>query len=109
MEAIKNTQWSEEHAIEFIRKLRDDLLKDFLDERYIKEYLSLHYNVKELSNIKIEFIKKEVKELLLAPVDRQHYESLLKSMEDFEGAASVEGDHHLFYAEIETVLMRYLY
>ena len=109
MEAIKNTQWSEENAIELIRKLRDDLLKDFLDERYLKEYLSLHYNVKELSNVKIEFIKKEVKELLLAPVDKQHYEPLLKTMEEGDGAAAVEEDNHLFYAEIEKVLIRYLY
>ena len=108
MEATKNTQPPEETGVELIRKMRDDLLKDFLDERYIKEYLALKYNVKELSNIKIEFIKKGVKELLLIPVDILHYESMLTTPRESEGVVSVEGNQ-LFYAEIEKVLMRYLY
>lgn len=108
MKAIKKTQPTEEAGVELIRKLRDDLLKDFLDERYIKEYLASKYNVKELSNIKIEFIKKGVKELLLVPVDILHYESILTTLNESDGVVSAEGNQ-LFYAEIEKVLMRYLY
>lgn len=108
MEAIKNTRPPEETGIEMIQRRRDDLFKDFLDERYIKEYLALKYNVKDLSNVKIEFIKKGVKELLLVPVDVRHYESIFATIIESEGVVSTEGNQ-LFYAEIEKVLMRYLY
>jgi hypothetical protein len=109
MEAVKNTQWSEENSVELIRKLRNDLLKDFLDERFLKEYISSHYNVRELSNVKIEFIKKELKELLLAPLDLGHYESIFTHLKETDSASLGEGNDQLFYAEIEKVLKRYIY
>lgn len=109
MEAVKNTQWTEENSVDLIRKLRNDLLKDFLDERYLKEYISLHYNVKELSNVKIEFIKKELKELLQAPLDLGHYESILTNLKETDSSSLGEGSDQLFYAEIEKVLKRYIY
>ena len=61
MEAIKK---SHENNIDLIQKIRNDLMKDFLDERYLREYLSAHYHLREISNVKVEFIKKELKELL---------------------------------------------
>jgi hypothetical protein len=38
--AIIHTKWSDEAIIDLIRQLRNDLIKDFLDERFLKEYLS---------------------------------------------------------------------
>jgi hypothetical protein len=109
MEAVKNPQWTEENSVDLIRKLRNDLLKDFLDERYLKEYIAAHYNVKELSNVKIEFIKKELKELLQTPLDLSHYEAILTNLKETDSASLGEGNDQLFYADIEKVLKRYMY
>ena len=105
MEAIKQ---SSESNIDLIQKIRNDLVKDFLDERYMKEYLAEHYHVRELSNVKVEFIKKELKELLQLPLDQAHYEALLTRLKETDATTLEDGEEHLFYAEIEKVLRRYV-
>ena len=62
-----NTQWTDENIIDLVRKLRNDLIKDFLDERMLNEYMATQFRVKDLSPVKLEFIKKELKELLISP------------------------------------------
>jgi hypothetical protein len=79
MEAIKHSQ---ENNVDLIQKIRNDLVKDFLDERYLKEYLAEHYHVRELSNVKVEFIKKELKDLLQVPLDTKHYDALLTRLNE---------------------------
>lgn len=105
METIKKDY---ENNIDLIQKIRNDLVKDFLDERYLKEYLSDHYHVRELSNVKVEFIKKELKELLQVPLDQSHYDSLLTRLKETDATSLADGDDQLFYAEIEKVLRRYV-
>jgi len=105
MEAI---QKSHENNIDLIQKIRNDLVKDFLDERFMKEYLAEHYHVRELSNVKVEFIKKELKELLLVPLDESHYNALLTRLKETDATSLADGDDQLFYAEIERVLRRYV-
>jgi hypothetical protein len=97
-----NTQWTDESIIELVRKLRNDLIKDFLDERFLKEYIASHFRVRELSNVKIEFIKKELKELLISPVNTAHYQLT-------DSAALTENNEQLFYKEIENLFKRYIY
>lgn len=105
MEAIKNSQ---ENNIDLIQKIRNDLVKDFLDERFLKEYLATHYHVRELSNVKVEFIKKELKDLLQVPLDTVHYDALLTRLNETDATTLADGDDQLFYAEIEKVLRRYV-
>ena len=105
MEAIKQ---GHESNIDLIQKIRNDLVKDFLDERFLKEYLADHYHVRELSNVKVEFIKKELKELLQLPLDQVHYEPLLTRLQDTDATSLVDEEEHLFYTEIEKVLRRYV-
>jgi len=104
-----NTQWTDESILDLVRKLRNDLIKDFLDERYLKQYVAEHFGVRELSNIKIEFIKKDLKELLIAPVDIYHYQTLINQIKHTDSAALTEMNEKLFYREIENLLKKYLY
>ena len=105
MEALKK---SHENNIDLIQKIRNDLVKDFLDERFMKEYLAEHYHVREMSNVKVEFIKKELKELLQVPLDLVHYDALLSRLKDTDATTLEDGEEHLFYTEIEKVLRRYV-
>lgn len=103
-----NTQWSDERILELVRKLRNDLIKDFLDERHLKEYVFSQFKVNDLSNIKIEFIKKDLKELLISPVNTNHYQGLIDQIRETDSAGLSENDA-LFYKELEYIFKRYMY
>ena len=102
-------QSSYEHIIELIRKLRNDLIKDFLDERHLKLYFAEKFNVRELAPVKIEFIKKDLKEMLIAPVDVEHYASLITQIQESDSASLTEGNDELFYKDLARIFKKYNY
>lgn len=104
-----NTQWTDDRILELVRKLRNDLIKDFLDERHLKAYLATHFGVNDLSNIKIEFIKKDLKELLISPVNISHYQGLISQIRETDSAALSESNEPLFYKELELIFKRYMF
>jgi hypothetical protein len=104
-----NTQWTDERILELVRKLRNDLIKDFLDERHLKEYVANQFRVNDLSNVKVEFIKKELKELLISPVNTNHYQGLIDQIRETDSAAITETNEPLFYKELENIFKRYMY
>lgn len=104
-----NTQWTQDRILELVRKLRNDLIKDFLDERHLKSYLSNKFRVTELSNVKVEFIKKDLKELLISPVNTAHYQPLIDQIRDTDSAGITETNEPLFYKELELIFKRYMF
>jgi hypothetical protein len=104
-----NSQWTDESIIDVVRKVRNDLIKDFLDERFLKEYVLTQFNVRELSNVRIELIKKELKELLISPVNTKHYESLISHIRLTDSASLTENNERLFYKEMEAHIKRFIY
>lgn len=103
------TEWTDERIIDLVRQLRNDLIKDFLDERHLKDYVADHFGVRDLSNVKIEFIRKDLKELLISPVNTNHYEPLISQIKNTDSAALTENNERLFYKELEMTIKRYLY
>ena len=108
-QATLASKWSDETIIDLIRRLRNDLIKDFLDERFLKEYLANSFGMREISNVKIEFIKKELKSLLIAPVNIPHYQPVIEKIRSSDTASLSEGNEQLFYAELEAILKAYMY
>lgn len=104
-----NTEWTEDRILDLVRKLRNDLIKDFLDERHLKAYLANQFRVNELSNVKIEFIKKDLKELLISPVNTNHYQSLIDQIRETDSAGISETNEPLFYRELELIFKRYMF
>jgi hypothetical protein len=105
-DAVKLT---DEHRIDLIRNLRNDLIKDFLNEQNLVAYFEQHLNRKELNNRRIEFIKKELRDLLIAPVDLAHYATLMIEMKQ-NGTATLTGKNDkLFYDELEKIFRKYAY
>ena len=109
MEDIKHTRWTDDTIAELILKVRNDLLKDFLDDRFLKVYVNEQFKIKELSHIAVEFIRKDLKELLQTPVDMNHYRSLVTHIRETDTASLSEGNEQLFYADVEKVLKRHIY
>lgn len=103
------TQWTDDRILDLVRKLRNDLIKDFLDERFLKEYVFNEFRVHELSQVKIEFIKRDLKELLISPVNINHYQPLIEQIRETDSAAISEMNEPLFYKELEMVFKRYLF
>jgi hypothetical protein len=103
------SQWADESIIDLVRKLRNDLIKDFLDERFLKDYVSAQFGVRDLSNVRIEFIKKDLKELLISPVDTNHYSGLITQIKLTDSAALTETNEQLFYKELDRILKRNIY
>ncbi len=104
-----STRWSNENVLDVVRKVRNDLIKDFLDERLLREYVSKQFRIHELSNVKIELIKRDLKELLISPVNVQHYEPIITQIHESDSASLTESNEQLFYRELENLLKRYLY
>lgn len=97
------------NIVSVIWKLRNDLIKDFLDERTLIAYLSEQYKIMELSAVKVEFIKAELKRQLLVPVDLEWYKPIVDDFNATGSAALSEGNEKLFYKEIEGLLKKYIY
>lgn len=104
-----DTQWTDERIIDLVRKLRNDLIKDFLDERHLKDYVDQQFRVRDLTPVKIEFIKKDLKELMISPVNLTHYAPLINQIRLTDSAALTEINEKLFYKEVESLIKRYLY
>lgn len=106
--AEKEVQLSIEKVIDLVRLVRNDLIKDFLIDGNLNSYFESKYN-KELSAVKREFLKKELKELLIAPVDLTHYAGLIKEIKELNTASLASGNQELFYQELETIFLKYNY
>jgi hypothetical protein len=104
-----NTQWTNERILDLVRQLRNDLIKDFLDDRHLKEYVADHFRIRDLSAVKVEFIRRDLKELLISPVNVNYYEPLINQIRTTDSAALTENNEQLFYKELEMIIKRYLY
>jgi hypothetical protein len=94
---------------DIVLKLRNDLIKDFLDERNLMEYLSREYRMMDVSRVKVEFIKRDLKILIQSPLDADRYQDVLKTISETGSAALSQGNEKLFYKEIEQILKKYIY
>ena len=99
---------SVEKVIDLVRQLRNELIKEFLIDANLKSYFLKEYK-KEVSAIKLEFAKRDLKELLISPVDLSHYAALIKQIRESNSASLAEGNQELFYREIETIFKKYNY
>jgi hypothetical protein len=99
---------STERIIDLVREVRNGLIRDFLQDETISTYFREQYN-KELSQIKLEFLKRDLKELMTSAVDLPHYALLIKQMQELNSASITSSNHELFYKELEGIFKKYNY
>jgi hypothetical protein len=97
-----------ERIIDLVREIRNGLIQDFLVDTTIRKYFREQYD-KELSQVKTEFLKRDLKELLSSPVDLSHYGLLIKQMQESNTASLTTTHYELFYRELETIFRKYNY
>lgn len=96
-------------VLHLIQHLRNDLIKDFLDERNLISYVATNYKINDLSAVKVEFIKADLKRLLASPIDETWYAPIIEEFKTTGTVALAEGNEKLFYKEIENVLKKNMY
>lgn len=103
-----NVQWTRGYVIDLIRKIRNDLIKDLLDEHALKAYIASNFNAREPNRIKLELLRQELRELLIQPVDVLHYAALIDQIHTTGIASLARGNERLFYEDVERVVRSYV-
>jgi hypothetical protein len=99
---------SVEKIIDLIRSVRNELIKEYLKDEHLISYFREQFN-KELTTVKKEFLKRELKELLIAPVDLVHYAGLINQMRETNTASITEKNNELFYKELDLIVKKYAF
>jgi hypothetical protein len=102
---------SEENVVDLIRNCRNEIIKDFLDERNIRAYFFERYHVHDLASAKVDLIKHDLKELLIAPVDTQHYAHLIDWVKQggIISLDNVDFNPDVFYKEMQHIFLKYMF
>ncbi|HEY4653227.1 MAG TPA: hypothetical protein VIH22_01870 [Cyclobacteriaceae bacterium] len=100
---------SEGEILELIKKLRNDLIRDFLDERFLRGYVQSKYHHSDISNVKVQFIRKGLKELYASNVNLAHYKPLIEDIRSHERTSLSESNELLFYRDVESIFERYIF
>jgi len=70
-------------VIDRVRTCRNNKIKAFSEKQAVLTYFQQRYSI-ELSDRKYEFLLRELKELLIAPVDLVHYASVITEFKESE-------------------------
>lgn len=99
---------SGESVLEMIRKLRNDRIKDFLDERYLIAYFQGTHRWLTVTTDNITEVKKALREMLTSPVDVSHYASLLDEIRLNSSASIIGKNEELFRKDVERVVLAHI-
>jgi hypothetical protein len=99
------TSLSIEKIIDLIRTARNEVVKDFLKDEILNEYYQGKFG-KPLSIVKREFFKRDLRELLIAPVDLVHYAKLITHIKETGAASLAHSNSEFFYNDIDKVISK---
>lgn len=100
--------WTQQTVLDMIKRHRNDVIKDFLNYPRLINYLAKRYQRYELTSAKVEFILKDLKQLLDSPLNRKHYIALIRQLQKNHITPITYEHETLFYKELDNVLIRYI-
>jgi hypothetical protein len=103
------TRESGDNNSEFVFKLRNDFIKIFLDERYLQEHFQKNFKLAELSKVKIEFIKRDLKMLLTSSIDEELYLSIIAEIKNNDPNELKPAHESIFLGQVNSLLKKYIY
>jgi hypothetical protein len=100
--AVQESQLvSMEKVIELIRERRDHSIDHLLKkESLLLSFLEIHYDIMALSAIKMEFLRRNLRELRDTSLDLVHYAMLIRQMKESNHTA-IDEKHPLFLHELK--------
>jgi hypothetical protein len=98
---------STNNIINLIGGVRKDIIEEFLHDDQLSTYYKAQFK-KEISDVKKKFLKRELTELLVTPIDLVHYSKLIKEIKQTNMASIVKQNNSIFYQELLTVFNKYV-
>jgi hypothetical protein len=95
-----------EKIIDLIRSVRNDLIKDLLNDHVLDDYYQQKFG-KPLSTVKREFFKRDLRELLITPVDLVHYSKFITHIKETGTASLARKNSEFFYSDVDRVISKY--
>lgn len=95
-----------EAIIANIRNSRNQLITSVISDAGIKSFLEAHFDSFEISRVKSEFLKRDLKELQNSQLDLVHYAALIRLMKEQNKEIPIE-NYPLFIDELKTVFKKY--
>ncbi len=99
---------SVDKIIDLIRIHRNAIITGFLIDENLLDYFKNQYDLK-LSPRKKEFLKKDLKHLLISPVDLVHYSGLIKEMHESAKSSLDAKSEEFIYLELQIIFKKYCY
>lgn len=96
---------STEKIITTIRETRNALLNALLVDESLLAFAETHFNSITLSPMKLEFLKRDLKELRDQSLDLVHYSAIIRESKEQEPKFS--SNHPLILAEVLTIFKKY--
>ncbi len=95
-----------EAIIANIRNSRNQLITSVMTDDGIKIFIETHFDSFEISRVKSEFLKRDLKELQNSQLDLVHYAALIRLMKEQNKEIPIE-NYPLFMEELKTVFKKY--
>ncbi len=99
---------SNDDIIELVLESRNDLIRKLLIDSSLREFLKDNYKLDNVSAVKIEFIKRALRELLTTPVDLAHYSALILEIRKSGTLIISRGSKNFFFNDIGREIKNYL-
>ena len=97
---------STDTIIERIRDTRNEFIDSLLKDPGLGEYMEVNFDTFAISKVKLEFLRRDLKELRTSPMDLVHYASLIRHLKEVN-SLDVDGQHSLLKEEVHSVFRKY--
>ncbi|MBL0745816.1 hypothetical protein [Chryseolinea lacunae] len=104
----KQVKFSMHEAIDWVRQERNSVVKTYLDNAVVQEYVGKKFGV-HLSHIKMEFVNRDLHEMLISPVDLVHYSAILTELTHSPGESFQSRTNGLIMVELDKTLQKYAF
>ena len=101
----QNNVISFEKIAESIRAVRDQTIVELLSESKLMPLLKEHFKTVAISKVKLEFLRRDLKELKNSSLDLGNYSSLIRKMK--ESSSIAPPNHPLFFVELKSVFEKH--
>lgn len=110
-EISQDRKWTTEEIIDLVRQKRNGMVKLYLENDAIQQFFKSEFGVEFISNTKIEFLKRDMRELLLAPVDLAYYSALILELKEINNIHVMETPAYdqLFLDQIKSIFKKYIF
>jgi len=104
----ESSKLSIERIIDSVHQRQGEVIREYLNDSVLRAYFKQRYN-REISSVKLEFLKRDLRDLTKAHLDLVHYAALIKQMKELNSDALPDGGDAYFLQELEVIFKKYIY